>query len=629
MNKIIPIGVLAIAAAAAAYYLVKKPGGHRTAATELVPAETILFAQLPDIQRTTQRWKATSLHQLLQEPEIQGFLERPREKFPLFQKATAISAQIQQTSPKEGFFAVTSIEGPMPEMIAGLAYSGSREQVEAVIAPWRAEIRTAHPAGRADLVTYGAWEIQTFTDKELTVAECFCDGWYFISNKLELLQRTIDRSEGKGTPQTTLGATERYQKSLAPLSEAPDAILYAELSTVKDRLMALLTASGQTPDPQQIERLKRIEAIAACTKLDGKQFRDSIFILSPGQPKQGPLAGNSLALTSTKTLLHYASALPAKIEIPETSLAAASLMIPGIGALDKALSEKGLKLNDLGAAIGPEVGGIFEWAQGAMQPSFALAIDVRDAAKAQGFVDVITSGALGTPAWEKTEEAGAAIFALPAEGLTMISPALAVTDRFIVFGLSREAVTLSLTRAATGGEKLNANPAYGPAMKSVVAATSANGYLDLGGLIERAYGTFRPILVMSLAFLPEAGQYVDAGKLPSTETLTKHLGAVVVSHATTDQGTLLESTGTLTANQAIAGILAGTITAAAPALKAALSSGMSLDPKGLFNVAPGGATPGAPADSGEEPPEPAMDEPVPSDQEPTPDESVNADPIEA
>jgi hypothetical protein len=55
---------------------------------------------------------------------------------------------------------------------------------------------------------------------------------------------------------------------------------------------------------------------------------------------------------------------------------------------------------------------------------------------------------------------------------------------------------------------------YTSAAATVVAPTATFGYIDLRGLVERAYGTFRPFLLMSLAFMPEAGQYIDAGKAP-------------------------------------------------------------------------------------------------------------------
>jgi hypothetical protein len=404
MKKIIPLGILLAAAAVIAFYVIKKPGADRTAAAELVPAETVFFAQLLDLRTSTTRWKKTALHQLLQEPEMQSFLERPREKLPVFRHLNTLGEQMDRIEPREGFFAVTSMESSTPALVAGFSFLGSQNEAETFVATWRADFRKTRPAGRADLVTYGTHEIETFTDKELTVAECFSNGWYFVSNGVESLQRTLDRQDRKLDGATSLARNPRFQQTVQPLPAAPDVLLYGHLAAVTDRLLTMLTAAGQKPDAAQMEQLKSIEAIAVSTKIDGALFRDTISVLQPGQPPQPPLARHSLALTSPATLLHYTAALPERMELPASSMAALSLVAPGFASIEKALAEQGLKISDLGAALGPELGAVMDWPAGAMQPTSVLALDVRDAGKARAFIEVIGSGALGTPAWEKSEE---------------------------------------------------------------------------------------------------------------------------------------------------------------------------------------------------------------------------------
>jgi hypothetical protein len=128
MKNIIPLGIVIAAVAAAAVYFVQKPGRTGPRASDLVPTDAIFFAHLPDVRETAERWKKTSLYELSQEPEMQAFLERPREKLPLFQKVQAVLDRLQRVQPREGFFAVNSIEGKTPELVAGFAFSGSEKR---------------------------------------------------------------------------------------------------------------------------------------------------------------------------------------------------------------------------------------------------------------------------------------------------------------------------------------------------------------------------------------------------------------------------------------------------------------------------------------------------------------------
>jgi hypothetical protein len=237
---------------------------------------------------------------------------------------------------------------------------------------------------------------------------------------------------------------------------------------------------------------------------------------------------------------------------------------------------------------------------------------------------VLTSGKLGSPAWTAREQDGAMLYTMPVEGLALTVPALAMTDRFLAFGLSADAVSAALARAKAGGEKLDANPAFAAGAKTVQEPTSGFSYVDLGTLIERAYGTFRPLLVMSLAFMPETGQYIDAAKLPSTETLKKHLGPLTYSQSVSTEGTLIQSTGPLTINQLLTVSVGSAVAAAAPALSQMISSG--LDPKSLL---PSGAPvvqppASAPSPSPEPPASPAPTEPPAPPASPAPEPAPEA-----
>lgn len=568
MKKLFVVALVAALVIAAFVFKPHLRPGRRVHGLELAPAETIAFAQLTDWPGTCERWKKTGLFKLWSEPEVQAFLEKPRAKMASSPDSwMSRLEQFERISPREAFVAVQSIDGPAPKIVGGIAFAGSRAHAEALLAEPKAALRKAHPAGKADLVSYAGVEIETFTDKETTLATAFRDDWLLISTDLPLLEQTLDRYDRKqGTP-PPLGDAPILAEATGPLPAERDAFVFVQLGSLVERFASLMAASGQKTDEKQLAELKQLRAIAAATRIDGELFHDTIFVLGPGSEKSQPLSRHALALSSAATVLFYSAAMPEQIELPESSLPALSMFLPALAPMEKALAAKGLKVSDLSRAFGPEFGMLLDWNQGALQPSIFTAIDVRDAAIARSFVDVVTAPTAGGPSWTKAEADGVTIFTAPVEGLALTAPSVALTEKFLVAGLSAETVKAGLGRLKSGEVKLDQTAPFQKEAGVVSPATKSFAYLDLKALVERSYGTMRPLLIMSLAFAPDAGQWIDAGKLPGTETLTRHLSPVVMSQSETARGTLIESAGTLTLNQTLVGVIGGSLAAALPNLK--------------------------------------------------------------
>ena len=590
MKKLRIVAVLLAVVGAGAFFVVKKVVDRKPRAAELVPADTVFFAQIPDTLTSARRFSKTALWDIFQEPELQRAFAESEGNQSLFEDWRLLAWMV----PREGFVAVTSIDGAVPKFVAGFAYSGRQKDAEAMAKHWRSAIRNSRPAGKGDFTTYGAREIETFTDKDLVIAEVFCDGWYFIADDLELLQRTIDRLDGKA-PGPSLAASELYKQATAPLPGTPDALLVVQTETVIERLVSLMVAAGQKTDPKEFDELRKMKAVAATMKFDGANCRDSIFVLRPGSAPEPALARNSIALSSPATLLYYAMRLPATLQLSEES-APMMALLPGWDALNQSLTEKHLTLGDLPKAFGPEFGSLVDWMPDAESASVLLALDVRDAEKAAAFVNLLTGGNVGELKWETTQRDGATFYTTP---MMEFSPTVALTEKFVLIGLTADSVANGLAQMKSGQGRIDGTPTYGAAASAVAAPTSGFGYIDLKTLFERGYGPLKSLLGVGLAFTDEAGQYFDAGKLPPAETISRHLGPIVYSQATTAQGTLIESTGPVTFNQVLLGAVAGVIGATLPSMEAALADG-TLDPSQLLkglNAPASEAIPGQPEPS--------------------------------
>jgi hypothetical protein len=616
MKKVIPgIAILLVAlVVAAAFVFLKKKAGPHTRATELAPTETIFFVHFPDLKRTAERWPLSGLAQIGAEPEVQAFLAKPRANAPQMKLWADRIAQLERLEPGEAFLAVTSIDGAAPRFVAGISYSGRKAEAEALLAEPRAEWKRAYPTGKSDVTMHGETEIETFTYQDKIIGEAFREDWYLVSNEPELLRRTIDAvPQGLGT--SALSKNALFQKSTARLPADGEAVVFAEVGVLTDRLVSLLVASGQAIDPKQVADLKKMQALAWGTKFEGEQMRDTLFLLSPGNAAEPPLGCSTLAFSSPATFLAYATALPTTFELPQSSLALGAFL-PGFAAMEKGLTEKNLSWGDFGKAFGPEFGIVANWAENAGQPSALLALDVRDAATAKGFVDVFTGGLAGSPPWGRKEENGVTTYQSAATGgLVALAPTAALTEKFLVIGFNQAEIAAALEQLRSGQAAIVSTLAYGPTVKAVGVPTAGFGYLDLKTLFDRSYGVVRPFLAMSLAFSPDAGKYIDAGKLPSADAISRHLKPSVYSQSVSSEGTLIESVGTLTFNHVLLGTVGGAAAAAFPMIESALAGGLKFDPS-TFQITPPAATPPTKPPEVSEPAAPPRD-PVPLPEPPS------------
>lgn len=553
-KAVLLVSIVAAAAAAAGFLVLQRHSATRASSAELVPAGTIIFAELPDIRESAKRWQGTALNELLQNPQMKAFLQKPLSSPSIPPEMSAAFDQVARISPERGFVAITSLDGGTLQFIAGLTYKGSRADVEALLSEPRKLMKEKTPAGKAEIVSYGNSEIQTFGDparKDEVIAETFRDQWYFISNRVELMRATLDRYEGHPPADApSLAHDPVFKKSIEPLPSGSDGVLYVAVGGMMDRFLSLMETAGQKPDPAQVEQLRKVTAFSASTKMEGKNFRDTIFVNSKVPTVQGALARSSMPLTSPDTFVYYAGAIPEKLEIPAATQAVMVPLLPQLKFLEDALSAKGVTMAEILPSIGPEYSVVVDWPAAAPQPSPLISLDVRNAEKSRNILEALTQLG-GDASWKRSEEGDAVYYtAAPGGLMAMVAPCVAVNQKFILAGLSKEAVAAGLGRLEKKGPGLSSEPAFQSAEKSIVAPTGAFAYIDGKLAVERAYGLMRPLLAMSLAFNPAAAQYIDAGKLPTPEALAKPLGVTVYSQAARPDGTIAESVGPLTVNQA-------------------------------------------------------------------------------
>ena len=446
--------LLIIAGAAGAYYFFfwKRAGAlGDLKAAEYVPSQTGALIEITDWQRTKTRWKETALYKISQEPEVAEFLEKPESKIPADKQLERL-ARFQKLEPKEVFVAFTAI-GVAPKVVAGFDYKGSQADAEALVEDLKGDLKDQYPDGKSDIEKYGESNIETFANKEETMATVFKGKWFFISNDTGLLKETLDRVDGKTDVKTSLRENESYKTALAKLPKDSDGVVFIGRGVIGPLIMMASMSPGV--ESAEVNELMKIDSISASMKLDGENIRDAFYVNKPGGGKaEAPLARNSLAYTTAGTVLYFTTAIPLdKAPVMPNPALDRSGILSAVDNFRQMLAQAGLGFDDFKSAYGPEMGLVTNWEQDSLKPDWMLALDVRDKEKAQKFIETLTAGHGGAAAWAKQEIDGTQFYSMPQSGggLIPVSPVLALTDKSVLFGMDVDSVKKAAQRAKADG----------------------------------------------------------------------------------------------------------------------------------------------------------------------------------
>ncbi len=574
----------------AGVYLQRHMAPHARQVAGWLPGGTILFEDMPDLHRTAERWPDTALAQIIDEPEVQAFLERPLGEIPRRAELDQRLAQLGRIDPMHFFLAVTDWSGSgAPSAIAGLDYSGSRQDIDALVDELRKAVQQTWPAGKPDIEKYGSGEIETFTGPNFSAGLAYRGQWVFIATDTGLLKATLDRFEGQRDP-SSLAELPAFKKTLEHLPPAFDNLFFLRPGLLADKVATLALMLNPAADAHSADNLKNIEAVGLALKLDGEEMRDAAYVLK-AEPEAGadaggqaaapaaqaaapvaqaaapaaqatapaaavdetPLAKDSLRLSSSDTIVAMSSRVqaPENAQLPDPH-ADPSGVLQLLASYEKMFTDQGLGVKELGQAFGPESGFLLDWPAGVMIPAPLVMMDVRDPVLARKFLDTLATLPIAAGVEFTHQEAGGiAFYSLPQTGIGLIplQVTLGLTGKCVIGALSVDAVKQGARRYDAHEAGLDGMEGYRKAVGLVEEPTTSFAYVDTKAIFGRVYGLFRG--VASMGFVPHLSEYVDIGKLPAPETITRHLSPLVASGSVRDGGRLMESVGPVASTPAV------------------------------------------------------------------------------
>ena len=552
MKRVVVPLVLVLLLAGAGIYLQRRVAPQARAVAKWLPGGTILFEDVPDIHRTSERWPDTELAQIIEEPEVQGFLERPLREMPRRTQIDAWLAQERRIDPLHFFLAVTGWNGSVPNTIAGLCFGGSGQDVDAVVDDLRKEAQETWPDGKSDIEKYGSGEIETFTTGNFSAALAYRGRWFFISTDTGLLKATLDRFEGQDDP-NSLAELPAFKNGLQHVPPAVDSFFFLRPALLADPVASLMLMVNPTADVHGADDIKKIDSVSVGTKLDGEVMRDAAYIVKSEPAGEPALGKDVVKLSSHDTIVLMSDRVglagDARMPDPKTD---PSGVLELLDTYVKLFTDQGLGAEEFSKAFGPESGFVVDWPAGSVIPTPFAMVDVHDAALARKFLDTLATVPLTAGGNFTRQEAGPlALYSLPATGIGFfpIQVTLGLTDRCLIGALSAETVKQAALRRSAAGASREGVAAYKMASGLVTAPTSSFAYVDAKAIFGRVYGLFKG--VASMGFVPHLADYVDLDKLPAPETITRHLSPMVASGSLKDGGLLAESAGPITTSQAV------------------------------------------------------------------------------
>lgn len=511
----------------------KRETGPSDAAT-LVPPETVAFVNFPDLPRTFLRWKGSALGAIGREADVKAFLEKPLRKLMADPGASEANSLLAALRPGNIFLAVTRITADETRTLVGFQFWGDRAAYDKAVERLRAEL----PGGKTPPTALDHNGIPVVSSEHggFQLYSAAVGRWGFLSTNIETLNAALDRATGRDTS-PSLASAPRLRQVGNRLPGEPDFLAFIQPETAIDALVAAGTRMGAQLIPGQVEALRSAEAVGIAWKIDGEIQRDAVFTLrKPGATKPA-LDHAAIGFTSPATVVFVesfldTSALPAALQaVPE--LAAD----PRIAALATLAAE----------AIGTSAGVIIDWPENAGMPSAIGSLALRDRAKALEFVSLV---APALPGLQTRQDGDRDILTLANPTNPFFAPVAVLTDKQILFGLD-EASTLAAAASKATAAPLSSRPDFQAFAPTFEAANEIFAFADSRVVFERAYNALRPIIVFGASVMPGVADIVDVTKLPASASISKHLTPMVLSQRSVEDGTLLESSGPLTFNQAL------------------------------------------------------------------------------
>ena len=272
-------------------------------AAELVPAETVAFACIPDLPRTASRWPKTTLAKIGAEPEVQASLERPFQYLTSDHGGNEAAGILWKLKPGRIFSAVVSVTSNDATILVGFQFWGGKSGHDLAVARLREELsKGGAPAELRprDLQRCRDCLQQTRRSHPYNASE---GQWGFLSNNLGAIKDALDRASGR--KEGNLAASTGYKEVLEKLLKDADFLFSASLRALWRPCWKSVPHSAQNPFPNRSNSSRKSRRLVLPPMLDGANLRETGSLSSAEIRHIGTLSHHGMKLTSPETIAYF------------------------------------------------------------------------------------------------------------------------------------------------------------------------------------------------------------------------------------------------------------------------------------------------------------------------------------
>lgn len=335
-------------------------------------------------------------------------------------------------------------------------------------------------------------------------------------------------------------------------------------------------ATGQKPDRQPLSilfrkaidalELKKIKSVGGAVSMHGKDFRLAWFLNAPDAKgglmrffHQPPVSESDLGVVPQDAIGFYTAnfdfhgfyqgMMSALKEVdPNMHQAWVDMIAEGERVVDVKLIDDVLAPLDDGWTLyaAPSAGSLLD-------TGLALVIETKDAAHAEKTVTALAQsivehiGGAEAKITEAKTSGGKGYRFVEAdmpEPVSKLSPAWGVAGKYLVIGWDKQTTSAAIDRLSSGdlaATSVAKREDFATRRRLIPEGSNGIGYLDAKYVLGGLYRMLLPELEKQLPGLAELGLKLDASKLPSPETLEKHLHGMVMGITADAKGVLMAS----------------------------------------------------------------------------------------
>jgi hypothetical protein len=496
-------------------------------ATALVPDTTLLFVDVPNVDRLRTGFRQTDVYALLQEPTLAGMFATPRRMLLELlggptrpERDERFLNLVQQLFRGETFLAVTHVSA-LPTLDVGVVFGidVQRKELEAraALSYLQRRLRRRNPDALSESKNYlGVSYSVNQLRPDLVICNAALGSMLVFTLGEDTMRDVITRFTRQAPADSpALIGSENYRLVTRHLPRNTAFAAYLNVEQVMRLLSPLLALSPKTAG--MLDKFTRIKATGTSMSfVDGKVRDVGYTAFAKPVTNTMVIKRNTLAFAPAETTLYAAQSIDLAGAYRQIMDAAAQFGNVNVTAaatrIHDALTRRGVRMESVLARLGPEVAIIGNWREGARVPDCAFVSEFTgDTAARAEFDSAMTAlkeALLGSDEdfpWVESEHAGHKLRTTHI-GADVIAPTYTFVDHFLVVALTPGYARELLTQAHEARAGLTTNATYVDAMRRLPANGAEYFYCDLPKLFSSVCASIP---------LPE--------DWPATETISKHL----------------------------------------------------------------------------------------------------------